>query len=88
MKGTTRSVVMASPLTAPTMPPAITPAARASHGPWPPRSTSAVTTLVSAMTAPTERSIPALMMIMVMPMAPMATMTVCASTTRRFVIDK
>jgi hypothetical protein len=37
----------------------------------------APTTLVSAMVEPTERSMPPLTMINVMPSAPMATITVC-----------
>ena len=45
---------------------------------------SAVTTPASAIAEPTERSIPPLMMIIVMPIAPIATMTVCTSTVRRF----
>ncbi len=88
MKGTTRRVVMARPLTIPTMPPATIPADNAAIGIHPSRSASAVTTLVRAMTAPTERSIPPLTMIMVIPMAPMATMTVCARTTRRFAPER
>jgi len=47
-----------------------------------------VITPVSAITDPTERSIPPLMMIMVMPIAPMATITVWASTMRRLKGDR
>ena len=43
----------------------------------------AVTTPVSAITDPTDRSIPPLTMIIVMPIAPRATMTVCATTMRK-----
>ena len=43
----------------------------------------AVTTPVSAITDPTDRSMPPLTMIIVMPMAPSATITVCATTMRK-----
>ncbi len=44
---------------------------------------SAVITPVRAIVDPTARSIPPLMMINVMPIAPMATITVCERTMRR-----
>ena len=43
---------------------------------------SAVTTPVSAIVEPTDRSMPPLTMIIVMPIAPIATMTVCDRTIR------
>jgi len=46
-------------------------------GPQPCWMSCAPTTLVSAMVDPTDRSMPPLTMISVMPSAPMATMTVC-----------
>jgi hypothetical protein len=44
---------------------------------------SAVTTPVKAIVDPTARSIPPLMMINVIPIAPIATITVCERTMRR-----
>ena len=43
----------------------------------------AVTTPVRAMADPTDRSMPPLTMMSVMPMAPSATITVCATTMRK-----
>ena len=88
MNGTTRKVVIASPLTRPTMPPTITPAARAASGGHPARRAKAQVTPVSATVEPGDKSMPPLTMMMVMPMAPMATMTVCASTMRRFAAER
>ena len=88
MKGTTRSEVIASPLTKPTRPPTIIPPSSATLGGQECLSARAVTTLVKAMFDPTERSIPPLMMIRVMPIAPSATIMVCESTMRRFEMER
>ena len=83
IKGTTRNEVMTPPFIAPINPPAKRPASTAAAGFQEDLNARAVTTLVSATLDPTDRSIPALIMIIVIPMAPVATITVCASTTRR-----
>ena len=83
MNGITRSLVMNRPLMTPTTPPATTPSSTARSGLTPSRIAIAVTTPVSAITDPTDRSMPPLTMIIVMPMAPSATMTVCATTMRK-----
>ena len=54
----------------------------------PPLIPNAVIIPVNAMTEPTDRSMPPLMMIIVMPMAPIATITVCAKTVRRFFSER
>ncbi len=79
---------MVRPLSTPMALPTNMPASAASSGGQPSRNVTAVTTLVSAMTEPTDRSMPPLMMMRVMPSAPMATMTVWARTTRRFVAER
>ena len=76
MKGTTFNRVITRPFTTPTTPPMRIPVARASEGGMPALMPSAVTTPVRAIVEPTARSIPPLMMISVMPIAPMATITV------------
>ena len=58
MNGKTRSVVIARPFRMPTTPPIATPAAIAVIGLPPSRSSTAVTTPVSAIDEPTERSMP------------------------------
>ena len=83
MNGTTRRRVMTTPLTTPTSAPTRMPATTAKMTGSPALMPSAVTTPVSAIVEPTERSIPPLMMMSVMPIAPMATITVCASTMRK-----
>ena len=83
IKGTTRSLVTSIPFATPTMPPTSTAAATAAIGHPPPARTRAVTTPVSAIVAPTDRSIPPPTMIIVMPIAPVATMAVCERTMRR-----
>jgi hypothetical protein len=83
MNGTTRSTVIIAPLRTPMIPPAATAASRANDGAHPPPTPNAAITPVSAMIAPTERSIPPLTMITVIPIAPIAVMTVCESTIRR-----
>jgi hypothetical protein len=83
MNGMTFRRVMARPLATPMAPPAITPSSTDTIGDTPVRSASAVTTPVSAMAEPTDKSIPPLTMIIVMPMAPSATITVCATTIRK-----
>ena len=88
MNGTTRRVVIATPLMNPTTAPIATPAATAAIGANPSRNATAVITLASAIDDPTDKSIPPLIITMVIPRAPIATMTVCASTTRRFVVDR
>ena len=45
-------------------------------------------TPVRAIVEPTERSMPPPTMMSVMPMAPSATITVCASTTRRLFAER
>jgi len=76
INGTTRSRVIARPFTKPTAPPTMIPAPRATLVDHPALIPRAVITPVSAMAEPTERSIPPLIMIIVMPMAPMPTITV------------
>ena len=83
MNGTTRRPVISRPLPRPTSPPATRAAAVATTGDHPAASPSAATTPVRAIAAPTERSIPPLIMISVMPIAPRATITVCDRTIRR-----
>ena len=77
MKGVMRSPAMAAPFTRPMAAPVPISArtvAAAFHPCW---IRSAPTTPVSAMVEPTDRSMPPLTMIIVMPSAPTATMTVC-----------
>src|SRR5262249_47711486 len=69
-------------------PPTKTPTTIAVTGDHPALSDSAVTTLERAMAEPTERSIPPLTIIIVMPIAPMATITVWASTIRRLLSER
>ena len=77
IKGIIRKPAMISPLISP-MPPATAMVnAMAVTGAYPFTSEVAPTTLVKATTDPTLKSMPPLMMIMVIPSAPMATMTVC-----------
>ena len=84
MNGTTRSRVIATPFASPTKPPTAIPAARASVVGHPELIPSAAMTPVSAIVDPTERSMPPLIIMIVIPIAPIATMTVCARTVRRF----
>ena len=88
MKGTTRRRVITRAFTRPTSPPARTPRPTAARGAPPLRRWRAAITPVRAMAEPTERSIPPLTMIRVMPIAPRATITVCASTTRRLLAER
>ena len=88
MNGTTRRRVTTSPFTRPTRPPSGTAASTAIEGARPPRSSSAQRTPVRAIAEPTERSIPPPTITSVMPRAPIATITVCASTTRRLLPDR
>src|SRR4030095_9987795 len=88
MNGTTFKRVITNPLTVPTNPPTRIPATSATDGDSPDLIPSAVTTPVSAMVEPTARSIPPLIMIIVIPVAPMATMTVCERTMRRLFGDR
>ena len=83
MNGTTLRPVMRRPLPSPMSPPASTAAATASDGGQPAPIASAATTPVSAIVAPTDRSIPPLMMMSVIPIAPSATITVWVRTIRR-----
>jgi len=76
MKGVMRSPAIAAPLARPMSPPAATPAATTAAGLQPRWIRSAPTTLVSAMAEPTDRSMPPLMMTMVIPSEPIATITV------------
>src|SRR5262249_29214438 len=83
MNGMTRSAVIATPFTMPITPPAITEANTAIQGAQPAERPTAVITPVSAIAAPTERSMPPPTTIIVMPIAPTATMTDWESTMRR-----
>ena len=83
MNGTTRSFVIIAPLTIPITPPVATAARSASDGGHPAPMPSAVMTPVSAIVAPTDKSIPPLTMIIVIPIAPIAVITVCERTMRR-----
>ena len=76
MNGIIRKPAIISPLIKPTRAPTpmVNPIAIA--GEWPFKSEVAPTTLARATTEPTLKSIPPLTMIIVMPSAPMATMTV------------
>ena len=84
MKGGSRSVAIIAPFNKPMRPPASTTAATAAIVPQPLRIIRAPTTLVNAMLDPTERSIPPLTMIIVMPSAPTATITVCVKMVLKF----
>ncbi len=88
MNGTTRRRVMARPLTRPTSPPVAIAAATARDGAQPSRRARAQRTPVSAIVEPTARSIPPATMTRVIPIAPIATMTVWARTTRRLLADR
>ena len=88
MNGTTRRRVMARPLTRPTSPPVAIAARTASDGAQPSRRARAHRTPVSAIVEPTARSIPPATMTRVIPIAPIATMTVWAKTTRRLLADR
>src|SRR5688572_28837897 len=88
MNGITFRRVIASPLINPTSPPTSTPAATAVKGLYPSRNVTAVTTPVSAIAEPNNRSMPPLTMMIVMPIAPSATITVWASTMRRLRTDR
>ena len=88
MKGTTRRRVIARPLMRPTTPPTAIPASRAAAGAQEDESAIAETTPERATTDPTERSIPPLTMMTVIPIAPKATMTVCVSTIRRLPAER
>jgi hypothetical protein len=88
MKGTTRRRVIAVALSRPTRAPSSTAPSTASDGARPSRSARAHSTPVSAIVEPTERSMPPATITSVMPIAPMATITVCASTTRRLLAER
>ena len=64
------------------------PAINAAHGDQPARNAIAEATPHNAITEPTERSMPALIIITVMPIAPRATITVWVSTMRRFTMER
>ena len=83
MNGTTRRRVMARALTRPTSPPVRTARRTARPGAQPSRTARAQRTPVRAIVEPTARSIPPPTITSVIPMAPMATITVWARTTRR-----
>ena len=72
---------MTNPFASPTIAPAMIPAKTATTGSNPAFTVSAVTTLDKAIVEPTERSMPPLMIMIVMPIALTATITVCESTT-------
>src|SRR5713101_1970370 len=88
INGTTRSRVIARPLLRPTTPPTKMPAPIATVVDSPALMPSAAITPVRAIDEPTERSIPPLIIIIVIPIAPIATITVCARTVRRFFGDR
>ena len=88
MNGTTFNRVIASPFRSPTRPPATTAASTPLTGDQPSRIASAVMTPVSAIVEPTERSMPPPTITSVMPIAPIATITVWASTTRRLLAER
>ena len=73
MNGTTRRPVMSTPLTRPQSAAAATPPSRRGEGDQPARSSSAMTTVVSATTDPTDRSMPPDTMTIVMPSAAVQT---------------
>ena len=77
MNGIIRTVVMMPPLAKPTSPPISTVNASTATKPWPCSISLAVTTLHRATTDPALRSMPPLTITIVIPIAPMATMTVC-----------
>src|SRR5207245_11165156 len=86
--GTARKDVMSKPFARPTSPPASTAASIATPGGHPAATTSAATTPVNAIVAPTERSIPPETMMIVIPIAPRATITVCDRTMRKLNGDR
>src|SRR6266513_2696798 len=88
MNGTTRSPVMSRPFVSPTNPPASTAAVAAAGTAQPAPIPSAATTPLNAIVAPTDRSMPPLMMMNVTPIAPRATITVWESTMRRLVGER
>jgi hypothetical protein len=88
MKGTTRRRVMARPFSTPTAPPVSTDASTATLGEKPSRIASAHSTPVRAIVEPTARSMPPPTMISVIPIAPSATITVCARTTLRLLVER
>ena len=77
MNGIMRNAVIMPPLAKPTSPPASTVSKSTTAKPWPCSISLAVTTLHSATTDPALKSIPPLTITSVIPIAPMATMTVC-----------
>ena len=83
MKGTTRRRVMSSPLTSPQAAAAATPASSATAGDAPSFSSTAITTVVSEMTEPTERSMPPATITAVMPIAAMQTIAVWRAISSR-----
>src|ERR1051325_6113752 len=78
MKGIMRKTAMMRPLINPINPATAMVRAMAAPGPKPRTSEVAPTTPARATTEPTLKSMPPLTMIMVMPSAPMATITVCS----------
>ena len=83
MKGTTRSRVMRMPLASPQAAAAATPPSADRSGLTSRLSNSAMTTVLSAMIEPTERSMPAATMTMVMPRAAVQTIAVCRAMSSR-----
>ena len=90
MNGTTWSRVISRPLSAPHSAPAATPpsGARSRRRRRPARSSSAVTTVLSATMEPTDRSIPPATITIVMPSAATQTMAVCRAISSRFAARK
>ena len=77
MNGIIRNAVMIPPFTKPTSPPTKMVAEITAKKPYPCSISFAVTTLASATTEPAHKSIPPLTITSVMPIAPIATITVC-----------
>ena len=80
MNGTMPSLVTSKPFSAPKSAPDATPPSADRAGPMPARSITAVITDASAMTEPTDRSMPPLTITRVIPVAPSPTMTVWVAT--------
>src|SRR6185312_9621293 len=88
MKGIMLKPAMITPLTNPTAAPTPRVSAMATAAECPFTSVVAPTTLARATTEPTLKSIPPLTMIMVIPSAPMATITVCRRISLQLVPEK
>ena len=83
MNGTTRSPVISTPFISPHSAPAAIAPAAATSGHDPSRSSCAVTTVLSAMTDPTDKSIPPATITIVMPSAATHTIAVWRAMSSR-----